>query len=89
MMDENELLFDELYEKTKDFGRTQFVRLLMAKERENKELKIQVSLREEVANKYKEVIDKVRKEINEEHSIMGVEVVENWVLKDILKEVEK
>lgn len=38
--------------------------------------------------KYKEVIDKVRKEINEEHSIMGVEVVENWVLKDILKEVE-
>ena len=88
-MDENELLFDELYEKTKDFGRTQFVRLLMAKERENKELKIQVSLREEVANKYKEVIDKVRKEINEEHSIMGVEVVENWVLKDILKEVEK
>ena len=38
--------------------------------------------------KYKEVIDKVRKEINEEYSIMGVEVVENWVLKDILKEVE-
>ena len=38
--------------------------------------------------KYKEVIDKVRKEINEEYSIMGVEVVENRVLKDILKEVE-
>lgn len=38
--------------------------------------------------KYKEVIDKIRKEINEEYSIMGVEVVENWVLKDILKEVE-
>ena len=37
--------------------------------------------------KYKEVIDKIRKEINEEYSIMGVEVVENWVLKDILKEV--
>lgn len=43
---------------------------------------------EEENKKYKEVIDKVRKEINEEHSIMGVEVVENWVLKDILKEVE-
>ena len=27
--------------------------------------------------KYKEVIDKIRKEINEEYSIMGVEVVEN------------
>ena len=38
--------------------------------------------------KYKEVIDKIRKEISEEHSIMGVEVVENWVLEDILKEVE-
>ena len=38
--------------------------------------------------KYKEVIDKIRKEINEEYSIMGVEVVENWVLKDILTEVE-
>lgn len=38
--------------------------------------------------KYKEVIDKIRKEINEEYSIMGVEVVENWVLKDILKEVK-
>ena len=38
--------------------------------------------------KYKEVIDKIRKEINEEYSIMGVEVVENWALKDILKEVE-
>lgn len=43
---------------------------------------------EEENKKYKDVIDKVRKEINEEHSIMGVEVVENWVLKDLLKEVE-
>ena len=42
----------------------------------------------EDTNKYKEVINKIRKEINEEYSIMGVEVVENWVLKDILKEVE-
>lgn len=39
MMDENELLFDELYEKTKDCGRTQFIRLLMQKERENQKLK--------------------------------------------------
>ncbi len=38
--------------------------------------------------KYKEIIDKIRKEISEEHSIMGVKVVENWVLEDILKEVE-
>ena len=36
---ENELLFDELYEKTKDCGRVQFINLLMEKERENNELK--------------------------------------------------
>lgn len=39
MLDDNELLFDELYEKTKDFGRVQFINLLMEKEREIKELK--------------------------------------------------
>ena len=60
--------------------------------KENQELKKIVelyskSLYNAELTKYKEVIDKVRKEINEEHSIMGVEVVENWVLKDILKEV--
>ena len=38
MLDDNELLFDELYEKTKDCGRVQFVRLLMEKEREIKKL---------------------------------------------------
>lgn len=55
---------------------------------ENQKLKIQISEREEVANKYKEVIDKMQKEINEEYSIMGVKVVENYILEDILKEVE-
>lgn len=39
MLDNEELLFDELYEKTKDCGRTQFIKLLMQKERENQELK--------------------------------------------------
>lgn len=39
MLDENELLFDELYEKTKKYGRTQFIRLLMSKEQENKHCK--------------------------------------------------
>ena len=38
--------------------------------------------------KYKEVIDKIQKEINDEYSIMGVKVVENHILLDILKEVE-
>ena len=39
---EKELLFDELYEKTKDYGRVQFINLLMEKEREIKELKKQL-----------------------------------------------
>lgn len=38
MIDNEELLFNELYEKTKDCGRTQFVRLLMEKDRKNQEL---------------------------------------------------
>lgn len=42
MIDENELLFNELYEKTKDCGRVQFINLLMTKERENKQLKKQL-----------------------------------------------
>lgn len=42
MLDKEELLFDELYEKTKDCGRTQFIKLLMEKDRENKELKKQL-----------------------------------------------
>ena len=42
MLDDNELLFDEIYEKTKDCGRVQFIKLLMEKERENQELKKQL-----------------------------------------------
>lgn len=34
-----ELLYNQLYEKTKDCGRTQFVKLLMEKEREIERLK--------------------------------------------------
>ena len=37
-----EILYNEIYEKTKDCGRTQFVKLLMDKERENQELKKQL-----------------------------------------------
>lgn len=42
MLGNKKLLFDEIYEKTKDCGRVQFVKLLMTKERENQELKKQV-----------------------------------------------
>ena len=42
----------------------------------------------EDTQKYKEVIDKIKEEIKGEYSIMGVKVVENCILEDILKEVE-
>ena len=50
MLDDNELLFDELYEKTKDCGRVQFINLLMEKERENQELKEQIEVGKEQYN---------------------------------------
>lgn len=54
---EKELLFDELYEKTKDCGRVQFINLLMEKEREIKELKEQVSyLRRDIERKETQII---------------------------------
>lgn len=45
------------------------------------------TLKQEKEN-YKQAIEKIRKEINDEYSIMGVKVVENDTLDDILKEVE-
>ena len=51
MLEENELLFDELYEKTKDCGRVQFINLLMEKERENQELKKQLEEKDDFINK--------------------------------------
>lgn len=39
----------------------------------------------EQVKKQQEVIDKIKKEVNEQHTIMGCEVVENWVLLQILE----
>lgn len=61
MLDENELLFDELYEKTKDCGRVQFIKLLIEKERENQELKKQL---EEKETQQKEFIEWLESEKN-------------------------
>lgn len=49
-MDE-ELLYNQMYEKTADCGRTQFVKLLMDKERENQQLKEQLEKEKEVKSK--------------------------------------
>ena len=42
-MNKEELLYNEIYERTKDFGRAQFVRELMRLQRENKELQQKVN----------------------------------------------
>lgn len=68
---ENELLYNELYEKTQDCGRAQFVRLLMEKERENRELKQQLQQKENIINKAKEYI---KDNANIYTNIMGKEV---------------
>lgn len=102
-MDKEEILFNELYEKTKDFGRTQFIKLLISKERENIKLKQQVK-------KQKEVIDKIDKYINnyDVFKVFSFPLMKRWEeqqikssidyefktslikdLKDILKEVSE
>lgn len=42
-MNKEELLYNEIYERTKDFGRNQFVREIMRLQRENKELEQKVN----------------------------------------------
>lgn len=76
MLGNEKLLFDELYEKTKDCGRVQFVKLLMTKEKENQ--------------KYKEVIDKAIEIISKEflcYDNESDEYIQGIKLLDILKEV--
>lgn len=64
---ENELLFDELYEKTKDCDRVQFINLLMEKERENQELKKQL---EEKESQQKEFLEYLKNK-ERQFDIMG------------------
>lgn len=52
MLGNEKLLFDELYEKTKDCGRVQFVKLLMTKEKENQKLKKQLETYKKLGFKY-------------------------------------
>lgn len=77
-----ELLYNDIYEKTKECGRTQFVRLLMDKEREIKQLKNTI-------NKAKDYIN-----TTEYSDIVGLNsnsIKDFWFVKElleILKEVE-
>lgn len=52
-----ELLYNQLYERTKDFGRNEFVKELMRLERGNKQQKEQLQQREEVIEEIKKYIE--------------------------------
>ena len=88
-----ELLYNQLYDKTKDCGRTQFVRLLMEKERENKNLKDEIYKSNAVADTNKELAERYHKEIErlkgllkcdyeDSQSIMTELTTENKQLKE-------
>lgn len=57
-----ELLYNQLYDKTKDCGRTQFVKLLMEKERENKNLKDEIYKSNAVSDTNRELAESYYKE---------------------------
>lgn len=90
MLDENELLFDELYEKTKDCGRVQFINLLMEKEREKQELKKELSNNRQIKNQQKKFIEYLEDYINvlkqQKETVEGLDIVEEHILM-ILEEV--
>ena len=97
MLDDNELLFDELYEKTKDCGRVQFINLLMEKERENRELKMQLEKKYEkvgtltgellyeentkLINQQKEFIEYLENMLDNENDIFSVVRVKDVLSK--------
>lgn len=77
--DNEELLYNQLYEKTKDCGRTQFVRLLLDKERENKQLKEQLGQKEDIINKAKQYLEENEKEYGslEENEKIIMRILDN------------
>ena len=79
---ENELLYNELYEKTQDCGRAQFVKLLMEKERENRELKSKLEASEKARKDGIDLIEKLR---FEKWAITGTDIMEVMDILDIDK----
>lgn len=77
-MNKEELLYNEIYERTKDFGRTQFVRELMRLQRENKELQQKVNQLESTLN---EIID--WKDKNGNRYIYQDSLGEDWCFYDL------
>lgn len=97
MLDNEKLLFDDLYEKTKDCGRVQFVELLMTKERENKELKSQLAgttfcYDEEEHRKLENNWNELKRWLYEDHCLYVPEIARNSTYQKVLEkmyEIEK
>lgn len=64
-----------------------FVDFINDLQQENKKLKIQVSSREEVANKYKETIDTIKNILNNQMNYREFVDIVN-AIEDVVKEVE-
>ena len=66
---QEEILYNQLYERTKNFGRNEFIKELMRLERENKQIKEQLQQRDSVIEEAIDVIDKMLTVgyIDEEH----------------------
>ena len=78
---ENELLYNELYEKTQDCGRAQFVKLLMEKERENQQLKSKL----EASEKARKEAIKFMKDCEFDKTDKYIAIGEYQEYKDLLK----
>lgn len=64
----DEILYNKIYEQTKEFGRTQFIKEIMRLERENKQLRENnQAMQEEMARTWKklEVIKKLKSWLSE------------------------
>lgn len=72
--DKEEILYNQLYERTKNFGRNEFIKELMRLERENQQLKEQ--LEEEIGNEFKlkDELRKNRKEYQETYKDVREEI---------------
>lgn len=89
MNEENEILYNELYERTKDFGRTHFIREIMRLQQENADLKEHYNNMFEChCNRVQ--VEKLQNNWNELKKFAEVEIIEcKAIISTILPEFEK
>lgn len=84
----DELLYNKIYEKTKECGRDQFIKLLMQKERENQELKNQqkefIEYLEDKLNMCDGFLDTIKSDLKE-ISYAGRISGKNYIATQIMK----